>query len=334
MRERLLAQDIVATSREPLLILDQRLTVLLASRSFGAAFDIDEEAIVGLSLIRIANGRLNIPPLTERLARVLSGEATIEDFEVRQDTASGPRTFLIHASALGSDGSEVRPLMLTMEDVTERRKFEADCEDAMRRASDMVVEFNHRAMNSFAMIGAILAMEARWQQDELCRAAFNRMQARIASIAHLYRTLGRGHSSESVGSDEYLKTIVDDLIASLSDPSCKVEVSFSVDKTLLPVRLAVPVGLLVNEIVTNSLKHAFTGRAHGRIGVAFAPDGEHHVLRISDDGRGIDASAGSGSGLGRRLSEAFAQQLRGTVEHTSGPHGTTVVLRFPRADVR
>jgi chemotaxis protein methyltransferase CheR len=334
MRERLLAQDIVATSREPLLILDQRLTVLMASRSFGAAFGVDEEAVVGSPLIRIANGRLNIPPLTERLERVLSGEATIEDFEVRQDTASGPRTFLFHASALGRDGSEVRPLVLTMEDVTERRRIEADCEDAIRRAGDMVVEINHRAMNSFAMIGAILSMEARLQQDELCRAAFARMQSRISSIAHLYRTLGRGHSSESVGSDEYVKTIVDNLIASLGDPSCKVEASFSIHKTLLPVRLAVPVGLLVNEIVTNSLKHAFTGRAHGRISVAFAPDGEHHLLRISDDGRGIDASAGSASGLGRRLSEAFARQLRGTIEHTSGPEGTTVVLRFPRDDAR
>jgi len=333
MRERLLAQDIVATSREPLLILDQRLTVLMASRSFGAAFNVDEEAIVGLPLVRIANGRLNIPPLTEQLLRVASGE-TFKDFEVRQDTASGPRTFLIHADALGRDGSEVRLLMLTIEDVTERRKLEADSEDAMRRAGDMLVELNHRAMNSFAMIGAILSMEARLQQDELCRAAFTRMQGRIASIAHLYRTLGRGHSSEAVGSDEYLKTIVDDLIASLSDPSCKVEASFSVDKTRLPVRLAVPVGLIVNEIVTNSLKHAFTDRAHGRISIEFAPVGEHHVLRIADDGRGCGVNAGRASGLGRRLSETFARQLRGTVEHTSGPDGTTVVLRFPRADMR
>jgi chemotaxis protein methyltransferase CheR len=334
MRERLLAQDIVATSREPLLVLDERLTVLMASRSFGAAFDIDEEAIVGLPLVRIANGRLNIPPLTEQLARVLSGEATIEDFEVRQDTASSPRTFLLHASALGRDGSEVRRLMLTMEDVTERRRIKADCEDAIRRAGDMVVELNHRAMNSFAMIGAILSMEARLQQDELCRAAFSRMQSRISSIAHLYRTLGRGQSSEAIGADEYLQTIVDNLIASLGDPSCKVEASLSIHKVLLPVRLAVPVGLIVNEIVTNSLKHAFAGRTHGRISVELAPAGEHHVLRISDNGRGIDTSARSASGLGRRLSEAFAQQLRGTVEHTSGPDGTMVVLRFPREDTR
>ena len=160
------------------------------------------------------------------------------------------------------------------------------------------------------------------------------MRARITSIAHLYRSLGRDHSSEAVGSDEYSKTIVDDLITSLGDPTCKVEVSFSIDKALLPTRLAVPVGLIVNEIVTNSLKHAFTDRTHGRISIEFAPTDEHHVLRIVDNGRGIDGSAGSPSGLGRRLSEAFARQLRGTIEHASGPEGTTVVLRFPRGDVR
>ena len=263
MPERLLAQDIVAMSREPLLVLDERLTVLAASRSFGAAFDTDEEAVVGSPLVRIANGRLNIPLLTEQLLRVLSGEATVKRFR----SPAGYRVRPPHVSAScqrarprrrpspagpahhgGSDG--------TPEDRGGLRR-------RIRRANDMLVELNHRAMNSFAMIGAILTMEARLQQDDHCRAAFARMRARITSIAHLYRNLGRDHSPEAVGSDDYSQKIVNDLITSLGDPTRKVDVSFSIDKTLLPIRIAVPVGLIVNEIVTNSLKHAFTDRPHG-----------------------------------------------------------------------
>jgi chemotaxis protein methyltransferase CheR len=101
---------------------------------------------------------------------------------------------------------------------------------------------------------------------------------------------------------------------------------------LLPTRLAVPVGLLVNEIVTNSLKHAFTGRSHGSIRVEFATAGDHHVLRISDDGRGMDPGAQRSTGLGQRLSETFARQLRGTIDYAGGPEGTTVLLKFPRSD--
>lgn len=328
MPERLLAKDIVAMSREPLLVLDERLVVLAASRSFAAAFGPEE--IVGSPLAGIADGLFDIPQLNEQVRRAAAGEITLGDFEIRQDTASGPRTFLLHASPIGG---ERRAIMLALEDVTERRRIEADCEEALVRANDMLVEINHRVMNSFAMIGAILTMEARLQQDEACRAAFNRMRTRITSIAHLYRNLGRDRTPEDVRSDEYLKTIVDDLIASLSDPSCNVETTLAIDRALLPTRLAVPLGLLVNEIVTNSLKHAFTGRAHGRISVEFAPAGEDHVLRISDNGRGMDRGAHRASGLGQRLSETFAKQLRGTIEYTSGPDGTTVVLSFPRSDV-
>ncbi|MGE0038635.1 MAG: sensor histidine kinase [Xanthobacteraceae bacterium] len=332
MPQRLIAQDIVAASRAPLLVLDERLTVLAASRSFGAAFELAEENVVGLSLFRIANGLWNDPQLTEQLQRVASGVATVKDFEVRQDTASGPRTFLLDASAIGRDDSLARPIMLTLEDVTERRRIETDCKEAIQRADNMLVELNHRVMNSFAMIGAVLTMEARRQQDGQCRDAFTRMRGRITSIAHLYRNLGRDHAPEWIRSDEYLKNIVDDLLTSLSDPSCKVEASLSVDATPLPTRVAIPVGLIVNEIVTNCLKHAFADRSQGRITIEFSPAGEHHVLRIADDGQGIGTSAPSGSGLGRRLSEAFAQQLRGTIENASGPEGTTVVVRFPRAD--
>jgi chemotaxis protein methyltransferase CheR len=332
MPQSLLAQDIVAASREPLLVLDGRMTVLADSRSVGAAFGIDEEAVVGSPLAQISNGQWDLPLLVEQLERVASGETTLKDFEVSQDTASGARTFLLHASALGRDGGQGRPVLLTMEDVSERRRIEADCEETIARANNMLVELNHRVMNSFAMIGAILAMEARLQQDDHCRSAFARMQTRISSIAHLYRNLGRNHTPETVSSDEYLPKIVNDLMTSFGDPTRKVDVAFSIAKAVLPTRIAVPVGLVVNEIVTNSLKHAFVDRAHGTVRIEFAEIDDHHVLRIIDNGRGIDENSRSASGLGQRLSDAFARQLRGTIEQTSGPGGTTVVLKFPRVD--
>jgi two-component sensor histidine kinase len=331
MPDRLLAQDIVAASREPLLILDEQLIVRAASRSFSSTIKGGGDAVVGLPLFRIANGAWNIPELTEQLRRVAAGEAPLEDFEVQQDTDSGPRAYLLHAGPLGNETGPRRLLALTLEDVTERRRIEADCAEAIARGNAMLAELNHRVMNSLAMIGAIFSMEARLQPDNRCRDAFNRMQTRIASIGHLYRNLGRDHAPEAVRSDEYLKSIVDGLITSLSDPSCKVETSLAVDEMLLPTRLAVPVGLLVNEIITNSLKHAFAGRSHGSISVEFAAAGDHHVLRISDNGRGMEPGAQRSNGLGQRLSETFARQLRGTIEYCGGSEGTTVVLKFPRS---
>ena len=228
MPDRLLAQDIVTMSREPLLVLDEQLTVIAASRSFYGTFGASQNETVGLPIARIANGLFDTPLLTQQLRRVDSGQAMLENFEIRQDAVSGARTFLLHASAIRRDGGRGRGLMLTVEDVTERRRIEADCEEAIMSANNMLVELNHRIMNSFAMIGAIVTMEGRTQQDDNCRAAFDRMRSRITSIAHLYRNLGRSTAPEAVHADEYLKNIVSDLVTSLSHPERKIDVAVSI----------------------------------------------------------------------------------------------------------
>ncbi len=330
MPDRLLAQDIVTMSREPLLVLDEQLTVIAASRSFYGTFGASQNETVGLPIARIANGLFDTPLLTQQLRRVESGQAMLENFEIRQDAVSGVRTFLLHTSAIRRDGGRGRGIMLTVEDVTERRRIEADCAEAVMSANNMLVELNHRIMNSFAMIGAIVTMEGRTQQDGNCRAAFDRMRSRITSIAHLYRNLGRSTAPEAVHADEYLKNIVSDLVTSLSHPERKIDVAVSIVQTPLPTPIAVPLGLIVNEVVTNSLKHAFDGRAHGTISVELTQASEHYVLQISDNGRGIDGTVRNASGLGQRLFETFARQLRGTAEQSTGPGGTTVTLRFPK----
>jgi two-component sensor histidine kinase len=327
MPDRLLAQDIVALSREPLLVLGEHLTVVAASQSFYDSFATGPSQVIGSPFTRVANGLLDDPLLSEQARRVSSGLGPFGDIEIRHNTAAGPRTFLLHGHPIRRDGAG--GLVLTIQEVTEQRRIETDCQEAVVRANNMLVELNHRVMNSFAMIGAILTMEGRLQQDDACRAAFDRMRSRITSIAHLYRNLGRESAPEAVPANAYLQNIVNDLIASLGDPTRKIEVSFSIAKTLLPTQIAVPIGMIVNEVVTNSLKYAFTDRTHGSISVEFAGASSDHVLRISDNGAGMNATTSNASGLGQRLSEAFTRQLRGTIEHTSGPEGTTVIVRFP-----
>jgi two-component sensor histidine kinase len=329
MPDQLLAEDVVALSREPVLVLDDHLTVVAASRSFYDSFGTERANVIGLPFAQVANGRLEHPSLADEVRRAHSERRPLRDVEARLDTPAGSRTFLLHADPIDRRTGTGGRILLTVQEVTEQRRVEADCEEAIVRANNMLVELNHRVMNSFAMIGAILTMEGRAQPDDTCRAAFDRMRSRITSIAHLYRNLGRESAPEVVPADAYLQNIVNDLITSLSDPGRKIETSYAITKIMLPTRTAVPVGLIVNEVVTNCLKYAFAERTHGLIEVEFTRANTDQILRISDNGVGMNPSAHMASGLGRRLSEAFAKQLHGTVEYVSGPRGTTVILRFP-----
>ena len=135
-------------------------------------------------------------------------------------------------------------------------------------------------------------------------------------------------NSGSVHIDDYLR----DLCVALEETAtADRRVTFACDAERAPINRdkAIVIGLLVNEVATNSIKHAF-GENRGRISVRFRPENGRHVLSISDDGRGISDDAGDGGrpGLGMRLIEALAQQGNGTVERTTGPGGTTFTITF------
>jgi chemotaxis protein methyltransferase CheR len=108
----------------------------------------------------------------------------------------------------------------------------------------------------------------------------------------------------------------------------QVALDFSVDPVQLRTRLAVPLGLIVNELVTNSLKYAFPERDRGRLGLHMVVEGVGLKLTISDDGGGIDDAARVDSGLGQKLVSAFVAQIGGTLSRESDATGTRHILIF------
>ncbi|WP_035840388.1 sensor histidine kinase [Allgaiera indica] len=328
-RQRILSNGIVDTLREPLLVLDDRLSVVTASRCFYATFQVDREATIGRRLDDLGNGQWDIPELLDLLTDIVPRNASVDDFEVRHTFPNiGEKIILLNARKVFREGNHTGMLLLAMQDVTERRRLEAEREAALEQAGRLLEELNHRVMNSLSMIGAIIAMEARSLTDAECQAAFNRMRARIEAVATLYRNLSHAHSVDTVQADVYLSTLVRDLVAS-SSGAVNVALEFDIAAEPLSTRIAVPLGLILNEIVTNSLKYAFRERSEGRMGVSLASQNDTMTVLIWDDGPGIDPAASVVSGLGQKLTEAFSGQLGGAIHRNSGPDGTRYTLTIP-----
>lgn len=333
-RQRRMAQGIVDTVREPLLVLDGQLTVIAASRSFYSTFKVSERDTIGFPLSRLGNGQWNIPVLTELLQRIIPDNTTMEDFEVRHDfPVLGHRTILLNARKIYRDGNNTRSFLLAMEDVTDRRRAEAEREEALEQTKNLLRELNHRVMNSLGIIGAIIGLEARSANDAECRAALGRMQTRITSIAQLHRSLTRSKTVSTVSANIYLNDLVRDLVESLTAASRPVKTSIAADHVEMSTDLIIPLGMIVNEVITNSLKHAFEGQADGRISLEFKASDGHCVLALGDNGSGGER-AYAGGGLGRKLIETFVYQLRGSLEVSSSPQGTKVLVAFPLARAR
>ncbi len=112
-----------------------------------------------------------------------------------------------------------------------------------------------------------------------------------------------------------------------------VELDLSIEDPPLPTRTAVPLGLVVNELATNSLKYAFRGRDAGGLGLHMSAGTEGLEMAIRDGGPGIDPEAHVDSGLGQRLVAPLVEQLGGTLDHDSSAVGTRHTLRIPPSGV-
>jgi len=189
-------------------------------------------------------------------------------------------------------------------------------------------EIEHRIKNNFAMVTSIIEMQRRTADSDEVKRMLAAVAARVESFArahgHLYR------SADSVGSVE-MRTYVRELGEALAQALTLqggIELSSDADDLTVDRDRAVTIGLLINELVTNAAKHAFTGRERGAVDVQFRRREDGWQLVVADDGVGFDPATVSKAGLGQRLVEAFARQANGTLTTESDNTGTRVVVDF------
>lgn len=332
--QRRLAEGIVDTIREPLLVLDGDLRIIAASRAFYLKFKVDAEQAIGRNLADLGNGQWANAELIRLLEEVVPDNSTIEDYQITHDFPQiGTRTVLLNARKIFREGNNSKTLLLAMEDVTERRRLEAERDRALDQSNRLLDELNHRVMNSMAMIGSVISMEGRTLSDDESKAAFMRMRNRIEAIGTLYRTLSRTQAVDCVKADGYLTEIIRDAVTAMEVSPGAIDLQISIEDISLSTRIAVPLGLITNELATNSLKYAYKGRDKGILGLRVVPDKDGVELTIWDDGPGIDENARVDSGLGQKLVEAFVQQLGGALSRTSGKDGTRHILVVPHSEI-
>jgi two-component sensor histidine kinase len=193
----------------------------------------------------------------------------------------------------------------------------------------LVREIEHRVANNFqAIIGAVSLAYAK-AASPATREMLRDLMARIDGMAEAHSQLSAGEGPQTIRAGRYLSSLCRNLAK--GHPRLRVETDIRDVEIALDRALAV--GLILNELVTNALKHAFPGEAAGMVRVEFAPDPERNqgLLVVTDTGRGIGAPKQGGSGLG--LMSSLAEQTGGRLERSAGPGGgTRHELRFPLAN--
>jgi len=327
--------DIVETVREGLLVLESDLTIRFANRSFCDKFSVAPEHTAGRKLYELGNGQWDIPELRSLLETILPEHATIEAFEVdRVFPSIGRRVLVLNARKVHRPGNHTKQILLAIEDVTERRRLEHERSAAHERIAALLQELGHRIKNSLQIIVSMVSLEARNHKSGEGKAALERVSHRIAALGRLYSILGEANAVEEVDAATYLEALCRDLIESVQkENGSSIALKTDIESEPLPANRAIPLGLIVNELVTNAVKYAFPSETSGTVTVTLKRIPGELRLTVSDDGKGVDPRR-TDSGVGGRLVEVFAQQLGGQIERESGNKGTIVCLILPSREAR
>ncbi len=320
-----LTEAIVDVLREPILILDSDLRVVVASRSFYDKFKVDYSQIIGKKFSEIGNGEWNVPALISLLAQVIPEKTQIEGYEIIHTFKQlGLRVMILNARSLKIK-NKPNDIFVSITDITEERKMQRDKENLMLQKDTLLKEMRHRIANSLQLIASIILLKAGSVKSEESRAQLEDAHDRILSIATVQRNLNPTSEGSLVPVLDYLRTLCESLAKSMIGGRKPITLKVTGGGGTVTPDEAIGLGLITTELVMNSLKHAFP-RGEGQITVTYEARAKKWKLSVGDDGIGFSATATGEEGLGTSIIESLASQLNADVDRISTDRGTVVSI--------
>jgi two-component sensor histidine kinase len=216
------------------------------------------------------------------------------------------------------------------EDISKRKQVEEQLKVSLKEKEVLLQEIHHRVKNNMMIITSLLLMQSRQIEDEHYREIFNISINRIKSMALIHEKLYRSEDMAKVDFNDYLKDMINTMFESYGLSSRKVALKTGVEGVTFGIDTAIPCGLIINELISNSLKHSFPEDMEGEIKVALRRNDKTEVkLTVSDNGVGMpeDMDFRNTDSLGLTLVIALIKQLKGEIE-LYREKGTEFVITF------
>ncbi len=312
-------------------MLDTDLRCLQTSQRWAKDYRLEGRNLVGLSHYDVFPDT----PLRwrEMHQRVLAGavERCDEDPFLREDGAT--EWLQWEARPWRKAGGEIGGRIFFTQVITERKKAEARLRESLRESlrekEVMLREIHHRVKNNLAVISSLFHRQAGYVTDDPTLQLLHEAQARVCSIALVHEHLYHSDDLAAVNFGDYAQTLAMQIFKSYQLPTSAIALRTCSAAVSLTVDQASPCGLILNELISNCLKHAFQGRRCGEVKLILKQQDNVCVLRLADNGVGMPEGHDlrEATSLGLRL--VLTRQLNGSVTYCSRGQGTEVRLAFP-----
>ncbi len=219
--------------------------------------------------------------------------------------------------------------LVSLQDITDRNNAENQLKSSLKDKDMLLREIHHRVKNNLQIISSLLNLQSRYIEDEDALDVFTESQNRVRSMAIIHEKLYKSESMSKIDFGEYISNLTKSLFYNYRVDPSRIILKKKIEKIFFDVDTAIPCGLIINELLTNCLKHAFPDDRRGLIDIKLRNNGDSYVLNISDDGVGFpgDVNFRDTESLGMQLVNNLVKQIDGTIELNSKT-GTNFKIEF------
>jgi len=216
-------------------------------------------------------------------------------------------------------------------DVTDRVNSDQQLKNSLAEKEVLLSEIHHRVKNNLAIVSGMMQLQAFDEENKDVERKLMDSVLRIRTMASIHELLYQSDSFSKVNFNKMIEKISED-ISSTMESDKEVEIKLNQEDVELNINQAIPCALMINEVLTNAYKHAFTGRKKGVIDIQIEISEDRIDLMVKDDGVGLKES--EESTLGMHLIKILTQQLNGEYSYKGVSGGTTFSLNFTKKDIK
>jgi PAS domain S-box-containing protein len=214
-------------------------------------------------------------------------------------------------------------------DITQRKKAEKKVEESLKEKEMLLKEIHHRVKNNLMVISSLLNLQSQYVKDKEVLGMFKETQSRARSMAIIHERLYQSEDLKTINFGKYIRTLAMELLRTYNISSDLIKLYINVKDVKLDINTAISLGLIINELVSNSMKHAFPDGTNGEINIDFYLKDDVYFLKVSDNGIGFpeDLDFRKTESLGLKLVDTLSRQIDATVK-LDRSHGTSFIIKF------
>jgi len=308
-----------------MLMVDKDMNIILANTEFEHIFGLDGKNLMNFV---VESHKENIKEYTD--AMKVSAQNTLQSYEFQLYNKNGDVKDFLTTFGFISGTSET---LISFIDVTEHNNAVKNIKNSLKEKEILLREIHHRVKNNLQIIAALLMLQAEESGNQELLSKYKESENRIHVMALIHERIYQSKNLSNINFADYIQSLIDDLIYSYGFNSNQLDINIDSSDFNLSIETVMPLGLIINELVSNSLKYAFEGLKEGtpkKLGISLKlTDKNIFILEVSDNGVGIpnEFNFENTTSLGLLLVKELIKQLDGELEVIRG-HGTRFIISF------